>query len=111
GGGDVLDQLAEVAAVELRASRTGRSDEANSEPLVIGHRDDRRFPIAGETCDTDLFGINGFVGLEVIDGPAGAPRPRAERAPVLDFTRLPFVAQTNDPARQSRTAVGLHAVG
>src|SRR5439155_973052 len=96
GRGDVLHQLAEVAAVELQAAFAGRADETDGEPLVVRHGDDRRLAVSGEALDTDLLSVHGFVRLEVVERPAGPPRPGAERAPIVELARLALVAQADD---------------
>src|SRR5207244_324321 len=59
----------------------------------------------------DLLGVHGLVGLEIVQRPAGAPRPGTQRAPVVGHARLALVVQTDDPARQAAAVVGLDAVG
>src|SRR2546429_10002876 len=78
GTGDILHQLAEVAAMKLRTAFARRADEANSEALVIRHRNERSFAVARESFDADLFGVNGFIGLEIIESAARAPSPYAQ---------------------------------
>ena len=108
--GEVLDQLAEIAAVQLRPALARGADEADGEALVIGHRDERRLAVARESLDADLLGVDGLVGLEVVEGAARAPGPGAQRAPVLRLAGLPLVAQADDPLGQPRAVVGLDAV-
>src|SRR5262245_26243221 len=61
--------------------------------------------------ERDLLGINERVLLEEIYQLARTPRPRAERAPVVDFARLTLVDETDDPLPQLvvGAAVGLDA--
>ena len=94
--GDVLHQLAEVAAVELGAALAGGADEADGEPRVVGHRDERRLAVAREPLDADLLGVDGFVGLEIVEGAAGSPGPGPQRAPVVELAGLALVAQADD---------------
>ena len=111
GAGDVLDQLAEVAAVQLRAALARGADEGDGEALVVGHRDERRLAVARVALDPDLLRVHGLVGLEVVERAARAPRPGAQRAPVVRLARLALVAQADDALRQPRAVVGLDAVG
>ena len=73
--GDVLDQLAEVAAVQLRAAGAGRADEADGEALVVRHRDERGLAVARQPLDADPLRVDGLVGLEVVERAARAPGP------------------------------------
>ncbi len=108
--GEVLDQLAEIAAVQLRPALARGADEADREALVVGHRDERRLAVARQPLDPDLLGVDGLVGLEVVQGAARAPGPGAQRAPIVGLARLPFVAQADDSLGQARAVVGLDAV-
>src|SRR5204863_7756799 len=83
----------------------------NSETLVIRHSDDGCLTIPRESFNADLFGIHGFVGLEIIQGAAGTPCPCAQRTPVIHLSRLALVAQADDALRQTRPVVGLNADG
>src|SRR5262249_26298897 len=107
--GHVLDLLAEMAAMQLDSSGPGRADEADGEARVVCHRDDGRLAVARQALDADPFGVHRLVGLEVIQRPAGAPRPRPQRSPVVNLARLALVAQADDTARQARATVGLDA--
>ena len=51
----------------------------------------RGFAVAGEAFDADLFGINGFVGFEIVHEPAYAPLPCPQCAPIVWFAGLAFV--------------------
>src|SRR5262245_49637085 len=61
--------------------------------------------------ERDLLGINERIRLEEIYQRARTPGPRAERAPVVDFTRLTFVDETDDalPQLVVIAAIGLDA--
>ena len=109
--GEVLDQLAEVAAVQLRPTLARGADEADGEARVIGHRDDRRLAVPRKPLDPDLLRVDGLVGLEVVQRAARAPGPGAEGAPIVGLARLPLVAQADDTPGQPRSVIGLDAVG
>ncbi len=83
-GGDVFDLLAEVAAKDLGAAGAGGADEGDGETLVVGHGNERGLSVARETFDADLFGVNGGVGFEIVEGAAGSPGPSAECSPIVE---------------------------
>ncbi len=109
GTGHVLDLFAEIAPMQFGAALARRSDEANREALIVGHRDERSLAVPGQSFDADLFRVDGVVSLEVVECAAGAPRPRAQRAPVVHVARLSLVHQADDAVGQARAVVGLHA--
>src|SRR5262245_65710690 len=109
GAREVFYQFAEIAAGEVRAALPGRADKADGETLVVGHRDQRGFPITRKPLDADLFGVHRFVGLEIIERAARAPGPGAQRPPVIWLARLALVAQADDALRQTCAVVGLNA--
>src|SRR5262245_46021595 len=109
GAREVFYQFAEIAAVEFSAALAGRTDKADGEPLVVSHRDQRGFAVTRKPLDADLFGVHRFVSLEIIQRATRAPSPGAQRAPVVGFARLAFVAQADDALRQTRAVVGLNA--
>ena len=61
--------------------------------------------------DADVLGVHGLVGFEIIHGAVGAPRPGAQRAPIVGFARLALVDQTDNALPQTRAVVGLNAAG
>ena len=105
----VLDHLAEVAAVQLRAAGARRADVADRKPLVERHRDERRLAVPRVALDADASGIDSLVRLEVVERAAGAPRPCLENAPVVQLARLTPVDEPDDPLRQIGAVVGLNA--
>src|SRR5882724_9033821 len=109
--GYVLHQLAEIAAMQLSPAFPGRADECNGETLIIGHSDDGGLTISRVPFNADFFGIHGFIGKEIIQRAAGAPRPGAECAPVIRLAVLAFVHQPDDALCQSRPIVCLDTVG
>src|SRR5262245_26065990 len=109
GAREVFYQLAEIAAAECRAALAGRADKADGEALVVGHRDQRGFAITRKPLDANMPGVHRFVGLEIIERATRAPRPGAQRSPVVGVARLAFVAQADDALRQTRAVVGLNA--
>src|SRR5204862_2719960 len=109
GPGEVLDPLAEVSTVQLRPALTRRADQADREARVVRHRHQRRLAVAREALDTDLLRVHRLVGLEVVERPARAPRPGAQRPPVVRLARLALVAQADDALGEARAVVGLDA--
>src|SRR5215472_17200686 len=59
--------------------------------------------------ESDSFGVHGFVGLEVIESAACAPRPGAQRSPIIQLARLSFVAQADDALFEACAIVSLHS--
>src|SRR5207302_1888726 len=96
---------------QLDAAFAGGADEADGEALVVRHGDNRRLTVARQPLDADALGVDDLVGLEIIQGAAGAPGPSSQRAPIVGLPRLALVAQADDAARQAGTVVGLTAVG
>ena len=96
GVGDVLDRLAVLAAVELGAALARRGDVADGEAFVERHGDERGLARPGVPLDADALGIDGLVGLEVVEQPAGAPTPRGQRAPVIERSGLTLVDEADD---------------
>ena len=107
----ILDLLAEGAAEQLRPAGARRPDEADGEARLVRHRHERGLPVAREPLDAHARAVDRRVGLEVVDGAAGAPGPRPERAPVFEPARLAVVGEANDAPRQPRAVVGLDARG
>ncbi len=68
-----------------------------------------RLAVARMAFDADLFGIDGFVGLEVIERAARAPGPGAKGAPIVGLARLALVHEADDALRQAGAVVGLNA--
>src|SRR5205807_2237536 len=65
-GGDVLDLLTKIATQNLGAARAGRADEGDRETRVISRRDQRRFSVAGQPFDANLFGVDSLVAHEIV---------------------------------------------
>src|SRR5271165_627461 len=61
--------------------------------------------------DADLAGVNGLVGLKIIESAAGSPGPGTQRAPVVGLARLALVAQADDALGEPGSVVGLNAGG
>ena len=57
--GQVLDGLAEVAAVQLGAAFAGRADQHDREARVERHRDERRLAVARDAFDADALRVDG----------------------------------------------------
>ena len=111
GAGEVLDRLAEVAAVQLRAAFAGRADEHHGEARIERHRHERRLAVARDAFDADALRVHAAIGLEIVERARRAPRPGSQRAPIVRLARLALVGQADDPLRQPRAVVGLHAGG
>ena len=109
--GEVLDRFAEVAAMQLGAAFARRADEHDRESLVVGHRHERRLAVARDAFDADLLRVHGLVGLEVVEAARRAPRPGAQRAPVVRLARLALVDEADDARGQPGAVVGLDAAG
>src|SRR5262249_21741796 len=75
----------------------------------VSHGDKRGLAVARQAFDADLFGVDLFCRFEEIERSAGAPGPGTQRAPVIGFTRLSFVAEPNDSFGQTRSVIGLVA--
>ncbi len=78
--GDVFELLAEAAAGEVGAACAGGVDVGDGEARIVGHGDQRGLAEAGVAFDGDVVGVDGGVGLEVVDQ-AEAPQAQARRAP------------------------------
>ena len=79
--------------------------------VVERHRDERRLAVARHAFDADLLRVDGLVGLEIVEAARRAPRPRAQRAPVVRLARLALVDEADDALRQAGAVVGLNAAG
>ena len=61
--------------------------------------------------DADFLGIDGLVGLKVIERPARAPSPGSKRTPVVRLAKLTLVTKSDDAFLQARSVIGLHRRG
>src|SRR5690349_14518424 len=99
-------------APEFRAPLSGRTDEAVENSRLVHHRDHRGLAVPRVAFEGDLLRVDERVGLEVIHEPARAPRPGAERAPVLGLPVFALVDQADDALPQVvAAAVRLDAGG
>ena len=57
------------------------------------------------------FASTRLIGLEIVERARRAPRPRAQRAPVVRLARLALVDEADDALRQPGAVVGLDAAG
>ena len=96
---------------ELGAAFAGGADEHDGEALVERHRDERGLAVARDAFDADLLGVDGLVGLEIVEAARGAPGPGAQRAPVVGLARLAFVDEADDALGEAGAVVGLDAGG
>ena len=70
---------------------------------------ERRLAVARDAFDADALGVDGRIGLEIVEPAGRAPGPGAQRAPIVGLSRLALVGQADDPARQPGAVVGLNA--
>ncbi len=99
GTGEVLDLFSKLPPQDLGPAFARRTHKSNRKARIVGHGQQRRFSVARKAFDTDLLGVNGLVGFEIIESAAGAPRPSAQHSPIIQFARLAFVDQTYDSLR------------
>ena len=81
GAGEVLDRFAPIAAMQLRAAFAGGADQHDGEARVERHGDQRRLAVARDAFDADVLGVDGLIGLEIIEPARRAPRPGAQARP------------------------------
>src|ERR1700744_1271816 len=91
GARQILYRFTPVAAMQFRSAFTGRSDQHNSESLIVGHRYERGLAVARNAFDANLLRIHELVGFEIIKTTRRAPRPCAQSTPVIGVARLTFV--------------------
>ena len=65
----------------------------------------------GSALQPNLFRIDRFVGLKIVDGAAHAPSPSLQHAPIVWFPRLAFIHEPDDALGQARSVVRLVARG
>ena len=99
--GQALDGFAPVAAMQLGAAFAGRADQHHGEALIEGHGDQRGLAVARDAFDADVLRVDGWIGFEIVEPARGAPRPGAQRAPVVGLARLALVDQADDAAREA----------
>ena len=107
GAGEVFDGFAEVAAQGSCSAFTGGADEDHGEARIVGHGDERGFAVAGDAFDADVFGVDGGIGLEIVEAAAGSPGPGAQCSPLIGSAGLTFVDQADDAAGEAGAVVGL----
>ena len=99
GRSKIFHLLAEFTSENFGASFTRGSNKGNRQTRLVRHGDQGGLSVTREAFNAHLFGVNGFVGLEIVERTARAPSPRPERTPVVQLARLPLVDQTNDSLR------------
>ena len=109
GRSQIFHLLAEDAAEQLGTTSSGRADQADRKPLIVGHGHERRLAKTRKPHDAHAPGVDGGVGLEVIQRPAGTPGPGAQHAPVVGTARPTPIREPDDPLGQSRAVIGLVA--
>src|SRR5205807_738602 len=75
--------LAPVPPRESRAGLAAATGEHRRDALVLRPRPEDRPAEPRVPLDADAPGVNGLVGLEVIDDPADAPGPGTAAAPLV----------------------------
>src|SRR5262245_40383781 len=108
--GHVVQRLAPVAADQRRAHLARHHGEYCRHPLIAGRCPNHRLAQPRSAGDRDLLGIDRLIGLEIVDRPADAPGPGADRAPLVRRgLRLAFLErQADDALRPLLRAVGLN---
>ena len=79
--GDVLECLAQVTAIELSSAGSGRTDVGDGEAGVVGHGDEGGLAEAGVAEDSNLFCVDGLVGLKVVEGATSSPGSGTDASP------------------------------
>src|ERR1022692_144997 len=111
GRGDVLHDFAPIAAVQLGPAFSRGTDKSDREALVVRHSDDGGLAPTRMALQTDAPGVHRFVGLEIIQGAPGAPRPGTQDTPVVQLAGLTLVDQADDSLVQTGAVIGLNAAG
>ena len=111
GAGQVLDGLAEIAAVELGAPFTRRTHQRQGETRLESQRYQCGLAEARHALDPHLLRVHGGVGFEIVQTARRAPGPGAQRTPVVGFAGLSLVDQADNALGESGAAVGLDACG
>src|SRR5580692_1777726 len=106
--GHIFDSLTPVAAIEIRSAHTRGADVTDSKSLIVSHGHNGRLAITRVTGNADLFRVDRFVGLKVVERPARAPGPGTQRAPVIRLAKLAFVTESDDAFFQTSSVVRLH---
>ncbi len=78
GAGQVLDRLAPVPAMQLRAALARRANQHDGKPPVVRHRHECGLAIPRDTFDADLFRVDRLVGFKIVEAARGAPGPGAQ---------------------------------
>src|SRR5204862_7298688 len=97
---DVLHNLAPIAPMQLGAAFTGGTNVSHGETWFIRHRHERRLSITGVALKGNLFSIDHFVSLEIIQRTARAPCPCLQQPPTIDLAWSSFVTEANDHTGQ-----------
>src|SRR5262249_29497741 len=103
--------FAPIAPMKLCPAFPRGTDKGDRETRVVSHCYQCRFAVARVTFESYASGIDGFVGLEIIERAADAPCPGAQRAPIIQFPRLAFVDETDDTFGQACAVVSLNTCG
>src|SRR5579863_7689811 len=56
-----------------------------------------------------MFGVDGGIGLKIVESAIGAPGPGTQRAPLIGRAGLAFVHEADNPPGKAFGIVGLHA--
>jgi len=56
-----------------------------------------------------MFGVDGGIGLEMVEGARSAPSPGAESAPIVGLAGLTLIDETDDAFGETGAVIGLDA--
>ena len=79
--GEIFHRFTPIAAMQFRAAFAGGAHQHQGEALIVRHGHQSRLAVARHTFDSDMFRIDGLVGLEIIEATARAPGPGAQGCP------------------------------
>ena len=66
---------------------------------IVGHGHKYGFSEARVAFQPDMFRVDGRIGFEIVHGAARTPRPRTQRAPILEAARLAMIHESDDACR------------
>ena len=111
GPGQVLDRLSEIAAVRLGAAFAGRPDQRDREARFERHGHQGGLAVARDAFDPDAPCVHRGQRLEIVERTSRAPRPGAQRSPLLGRPAPALVGEPDDAGGQPSAVVGLDAAG
>ena len=89
--GEVFNSFSKHVPIEFRAAFAGGGNQADRHTRIKCFGNQRGFAVTGDTFDANFFGVDVCIGVgfEIVDEPAGAPLPCAERAPFVWLRATP----------------------